>query len=93
MPLYGYIKSVFKILTTDPIKGRWIVTSIDIILAALVLVGLLVRDVGKSIHSAASLKGRATSGRRNLASVDSVKFTANNVVFRRPLVLKHLVND
>ena len=67
------------ILTTDPIIGRWIVTSVDIVLAALVLVGLLVRDVGESVHATASLERRATSSRSSLASIDSIETTSENV--------------
>ena len=75
------------ILITDPIIGRWIVTSVDIVLAALVLVGLLVRYVGEAADATASLERRATSSRCCLASVDSIETTSNNVFFRSPLVL------
>ena len=75
------------ILTTDPIISRWIVMSIDIILAALVLVGLLVGDVREAVHATASLERGATSSWCCLASVNSIETTSNNVLFRSPLVL------
>ena len=78
-----------SILTTDPIIGRWVVASVDVVLAALVLVGLLVRDVRKAVHAAASLERRATSSRRRLTSIDSIKATSDNVIIWSPLVLEN----